>query len=344
MRVNKKESKLLEAVIEQWQKDGLLDESKASQLKGSISSYRTEFDSLAFYASIAAVSCALLAFGALVLDEKWIERLRRFFSFSELVIGVVFAALALLLVWIAKRRNKKFTYATLANESFTVLIALSLGVSVAYFAKSLGSDIHSYGLAIFAIALLYGICAMYLHSKLLWICALVALISSWGAQTYVWSSDSDHSYFLGMNYPLRMLALGALMLLASYLFRNNIYFRHFYKLSWYASWCFFLLSGLVLSTSGNLSYDVWSAIRQGKLALWALTYTLLLIALLVYTFKTKEDTLRDIVIVFFLLNIYTRYFEYFWDRTNKGIFFAILALSFWLIGKKAEQLRKKLSE
>ncbi|MCH5688495.1 hypothetical protein LWM68_32070 [Niabella sp. W65] len=60
--------------------------------------------------------------------------------------------------------------------------------------------------------------------------------------------------------------------------------------------------------------------------------------------KTKDETLRDIVIIFFLLNIYTRYFEYFWDHTNKGLFFALLALSFWLIGKKAEQLRKRLSE
>jgi len=46
-------------------------------------------------------------------------------------------------------------------------------------------------------------------------------------------------------------------------------------------------------------------------------------------------------LVFFLVNIYTRYFEYFWDRTNKGIFFAILALSFWFVGKKAEQLRNR---
>jgi len=46
-------------------------------------------------------------------------------------------------------------------------------------------------------------------------------------------------------------------------------------------------------------------------------------------------------LLFLLLNLYTRYFEYFWDVTNKGIFFTILALSFWLIGKKLEQYRRK---
>ncbi|MBL4678753.1 MAG: hypothetical protein JKY70_21555, partial [Mucilaginibacter sp.] len=35
---------------------------------------------------------------------------------------------------------------------------------------------------------------------------------------------------------------------------------------------------------------------------------------------------------------YTKYFEYFWESTNKTIFFAILALSFWLVGRKAEKI------
>ncbi|MCH5597318.1 hypothetical protein [Niabella ginsengisoli] len=109
MRVNKKEAKLLEEAIEQWQKDDLLDNDKAGQLKHSISSYRNEFDSVAFYSSIAAVSCALLAFGALVLDEKWIERLRNFFAFSEMVIGVMFGALTVFLTWIAKKEKENIS-------------------------------------------------------------------------------------------------------------------------------------------------------------------------------------------------------------------------------------------
>ena len=39
-----------------------------------------------------------------------------------------------------------------------------------------------------------------------------------------------------------------------------------------------------------------------------------------------------------LINIYTRYFEYFWDVTDKALFFIILGLSFWLIGRKAEKI------
>ncbi len=343
MRVNKKEAKLLEEAIGQWQKDEILDAAKAEELKQSISSYRNEFDSLAFYASIAAVSCALLAFGALVLDEKWIERLRNFFEFSEVVIGMIFAGISVLLIWGAKRRKDKFAYATLANESFTILIALAIGISVAYFTRSFQVTYHYYGVGILAAACAYGIVAVFLKSKLLWVCMLVALISAWATQTYAWSSDTAQSYFLGMNYPLRMVFLGFLMIVAAFLFRNNNVFQYFYRLTWYSSWIYFLLSALFLSVSGNLNYDVWAAIRQGKLFMWAIGYTLLLVLTLVFAVRRKDETLRDIAIVFFLLNIYTRYFEYFWDRTNKGLFFALLALSFWLIGKKAEQLRRKIS-
>lgn len=344
MRVNKKEARLLEEAIDQWQKDDLLDQPKADELRRSVSSYRNEFDSVAFYATIAAISCALLAFGALVLDEKWIERLRKLFAFSEIFIGFLFGAVTAFLSWIAKRRKRKYAYASLANESFTILVALTLGISVAYFTRSFQPTYYYYGIGIFIASVLYGFLAVYLNSKILWTCMLLALISSWATQTYAWSAAPAHSYFMGMNYPLRMAVFGVVMVLLSLVLKRHPSTKRYFNLSWYASWIFLLLSSLFLSVSGNLSYDVWSAIKQGKLFMWAIAYTLVLIGILVYAIKQKDETLRDITIVFFLLNIYTRYFEYFWDHTNKGLFFALLALSFWLIGKKAEQLRKRLSE
>lgn len=343
MRVNKKESKLLKEAIEEWENNALIDKTTAQKLRDTVSPYRSEFDTIAFYAAIAAVSCAILAFGALVLDEKWIERIRKYFAFSEFAIGLAFALCSSLLIWIARRRNRKYPYASLANESFTILIALTLGVSVTYFSKSLSISTDYYGIAIFITAVLYGIVAFYLNTKLLWCCALLALISSWGAQTYAWSQDTYKTYFLGMNYPLRMTFLGAAMVGCSWLLRQQPYFKKYYSFTWHFSWIFLFTSALFLSVSGNLSYEVWSAIRQGKLFMWAIAYTVLLIIVLAYAIRNKEETLRDITIIFFLLNIYTRYFEYFWNRTNKGLFFALLAISFWLISKKAEQLRKKLS-
>jgi len=44
------------------------------------------------------------------------------------------------------------------------------------------------------------------------------------------------------------------------------------------------------------------------------------------------------------VNLYTRYFEYFWDGMNKGLFFLILAIAFgftgWFLDRKTKSLQK----
>ena len=61
-------------------------------------------------------------------------------------------------------------------------------------------------------------------------------------------------------------------------------------------------------------------------------------AFLFYGLQTKDVVAREFGITFFIIFIYTKYFEYFWDHTNKTLFFAILAASFWFIGRKAEKI------
>ena len=48
--------------------------------------------------------------------------------------------------------------------------------------------------------------------------------------------------------------------------------------------------------------------------------------------------LRGFGLTFLFINLYTRFFEYLWDSLHKAVFFAVLAVSFWLLGSKAETL------
>ena len=58
--------------------------------------------------------------------------------------------------------------------------------------------------------------------------------------------------------------------------------------------------------------------------------------------------LRLFGITFLAINLYTRYFEYFWDGLHKVVFFLILAASLALIGRYAEKIwhvgERKMSE
>jgi len=48
--------------------------------------------------------------------------------------------------------------------------------------------------------------------------------------------------------------------------------------------------------------------------------------------------MRGFGLTFFFIELYTKFFEYFWDGLHKAIFFAILGVSFWLVGRKAEAM------
>jgi len=340
MQVDKKEAELIEKAIAHWQEQGIVDESTASKMKNSYNLEDTDTGILSTYALIACVSCGLLAFGALVMDEKWIELMRRRFGFSEIVVGIGFILLSAGLVYLSYRRKRRTPGLYAANEAFNITIVLGLAVGMAYIGRSIGYQNGNYAPVLFIAAVLYGVIAAFLRSQLLWVTQLLALAGWWGAQTYYWSHGND--YFLHMNYAMRMSLFGVLILLLQQLMLRVVVLTSFARITRIMGWVFFLVAAWSLSILGNSSnFDVWLQIRQGRLWFWALAFSIMLLGLIVYAFRKKDAFLRDICLVFFLINIYTRYFEYFWDKTNKGLFFVILAFSFWWIGRAAERWRKK---
>lgn len=340
MKVDKKEAEVLDRAIEKWEEDELIDTDLALKLKDSYESTKGDYRTLTFYAFIAAVSCAILAFGALVLDEKWIERMRTYFAFSEFTIGFMFAGLTALFVWMLRKRKKTAPTAQLANESLSLLIALSASVSIAYFGKAFGQNERQYYYLIFAAAIAFGALGYLVQSRLLWTSMIAAFCGWFAGYTYE-AAINAKGLFLGMNMPLRLtLFCAILLLLSAFVVKRFAALKYFHNNSYYVSWALLLFTAWLLSIFGHYDLDLWFRLKQSRVLFWAIGYTLFLVAALFYAIKQKDNTLRDMVLLFLIVNIYTRYFEYFWDITNKGLFFAIMALSFWFVGKKLEQYRK----
>jgi hypothetical protein len=95
----------------------------------------------------------------------------------------------------------------------------------------------------------------------------------------------------------------------------------------------------ILSIFGNFGdmYS-WYRARQIELLHWGLLFALAAIAAIAYGLKHDDYTSRAFGITFLFLNLYTKYFEFFWDAAHKAIFFLIMAASFWLIGSRAEKI------
>ncbi|MCF0054003.1 hypothetical protein LXM25_28275 [Dyadobacter sp. LJ53] len=340
MELDKKEAEAVNKAIQHWKDSKRISGELAEELKSSYQLRNANVDAIAIYALISAISCGLLAFGALVLDEKWLEQLRNKWGFSETIFGIGFTALAALFIFLAKRRQVKYPASKASNETYNITIILTIGVAITYWTRSFTNFEGNYAIPLLIATIVYGSSAIFLRSTLLWTVMIISLAGWWGAQTHFWSGGSYR--FWGMNYPLRMTIFGLAIWLFSIALQRFKLLPFFQETTYSIGLFLFLLAAWTLSIFGN--YDDlsgWTAIKQSYFWYWALGFSIMLALLLVYAFQNKLDTLRDLGLVFFLVNIYTRYFEYFWDRTNKGIFFAILALSFWFVGKKAEQLRNK---
>jgi hypothetical protein len=340
LNMDKKEKEIVDRAIDHWLQQQIIDAATAQRMRAGWKSKSSPGHVLATYALIACVSCSLLAFGALVMDEKWLEWLRQRFEMSEIFVSILFFGLTALFFWMSRRRLKRRPESVAGNEAFHITLVLSLSVALAYAGRSMGDAANSYTILLLAAVAIFAFMSVLLQSRLLWVVMMCTLAGWWGAQTYRWSGGAD--YFLGMNYALRMTLFGSVLLLLPLLLRNFTKLQIFKQASAVFAWIAFLLAAWTLSILGNSSsVDVWMQVRQGSLWYWAVAFTALLVGLAVYAFKTGYTFLRDVTLVFFMINIYTRYFEYFWDSTNKGLFFAILAVSFWWLGRTAEKWRKR---
>lgn len=343
MKVDKKEYEIIQKALSHWSKDQLIDTELKDKLSQTLDNSKSDIGNLTYYVFIAAISCAILAFGALVLDEKWIERMRSYFSFTETTIGIVFGILTFVLLFIIKKRKQKYPDMQLANESLSLVMLFSTGVAVAYIGRALGLGMQQFAPMTLITALLIGFFALFTKSRFLWLTMIIGLTFWFLYHTYTWTV-LHNAKWLGMNIPLRMTLFSLLIWGSTWILKNIKSLQLYVNQTFYAGLIMTFLAAWLLSIMGNYNYDNWILIRQGKVVIFAIIYTILIVLGIWIAIKRKDVLMRDVLLIFFMLNLYTRYFEYFWDKTNKGLFFAIMACSFWLFGRQLERFRKKQDE
>jgi uncharacterized membrane protein len=73
-------------------------------------------------------------------------------------------------------------------------------------------------------------------------------------------------------------------------------------------------------------------------AAWALLFGVAAGVCIYISLKTDDGMLRGFGLTFLAINLYTRFFEFFWDGMHKVVFFLILAVSLAVIGRYAERI------
>ncbi len=335
MQADKHETEILHRALNEWEQTGKITPEQATSLRETIKPKQTGRQQIAQYFFFIALTCILLAFAALFLNEKLLEKLKAYFSLNDLVIALISAALSVLWFWYIGRKKK--ATGTGAYEVYMVLGGLAVLTSLVYFCKY--THMYKTPTVLFGLSLpILAALGQLLRSKALWIGAIIAAIC-WYASYTAW--QSTNSLFLSMNYPLRFSVFGLIILLVSVM-QSKFWQISFAQRITYASGLIVLFTGLWgVSVFGNYnSFAVWQEVRQVQVLAWSVVFAIAAGFSFYLGIRFKDDLARDFGVLFLLINLYTRYFEYFWDSMNKGLFFLILAITFGFVGWWLERNRK----
>ena len=340
MKINQHEQQLLRQAIDHWAERGLLDADTAQRLRESETlSQKSSFDwkNLSLIAFFFAVSCIILATILLLLDDWLMATLNALLNASDLAKMLIWVAITVGLYYGAYRHQQRYPARVFSNETLYMFGAIGVAFSLTYLSFVLGIAEGYFAILILLASGVYAAAAVQWRSKLTWFLALGTLAVWFGTET-AYRSDWG-AYFLGMNFPLRYVVFGGLLLGLSWLLSRAPLVRPFAPLTYVTGLLGLFFSLWLLSVFGNHgSYGSWEAASRLSFLHWSL---LLGVGsgLAIYFGQQRQDRMTaEVGLAFLVINVYTLYFEFCWGSLHKVAFFAILAASFWLLGKKAERL------
>lgn len=339
--VNKREREIIEQALDHWREQQLISSDQQLILKENLDDKGFEWGILARYAFWIALASLIFSVVSLFSDDYLTTLIERFYETPNVVFCLSFSGLAILFYYLGFRNKTKHPDRTFSSETLMLAGAFSTAAAIGFLGQVLSRENSHYTLLFLLSIVVYGILSVRLRSKLLWVFMLVAL-GIWFATETAYHSNWGFRFW-GMNYPLRFTIFGIILTLFAVFIQPQIKrIEGFTSISFVVGLLYTMIALWLLSIFGNYSdWDSWSGVRQYEIFYWGVLGIIISLGLAWYGMKTKDHVSRDIGFVFFILNLYTRFVEYLWDNLNRTIFFLLLAISFWFVGRWAERIWKK---
>lgn len=338
MKLNRSQAEFLEKILNKWQEEGLLDPEQVKKLKVSYSTRKFDWKELARYTFLIALISGILAIIALLSDNVLLTLIDKLISLPSALLAVFFAGLAALSFRWGFIRKKAVPHMIFTNEIILFLAAGLVACSIA-FTGSVFGDIGYVDTAwlFFLAAVTYGVLSVPLRSVMLWLLGFASL-SIWFGLITSFSPDWK-DYFLGLNLPARFALWGVLWVCVSRWLKHRGRLHFQLESTYFIALLILFVSLWLLSVFGNsASWEEWSAVKQLTFLPWSILLAIVSCIAIYLGIKKEEFFLKMFGIAFVFINLYTRFFEFFWDHLHKAIFFTLLAISFWLISRKAENI------
>lgn len=337
MQVEKNDSEVIGRAIERWRESGLVDDDLADRLRASVTVAAFDWQRLAKYSIWVAVGCGLVALVAALTDRYLRDMFALLFNAPYAAQSAGAAVLAAVFFWLAIANSRNHPERRFGNDAIMFAGVLAMAGAVYLLGRALAFEAAQISRLVLASYAVYAAIGYVSGSKLCWLFSLLSLGGWLGAETgYV---SGWGAYYLGMNYPLRFAVFGAALTLIALVPWHLARFETLRATTLAVGLSYFFISLWILSILGNRSeFDWFAASFQNDLFGWSLLFAVSAGLCVWYGLRNGNDAMRGFGLTFLFINGYTRYFEFFWDTTHKALFFAILAVSFWFLGRKAERI------
>ena len=337
MRLTKKKAKIIKSTIETWIEEDVISKEQGQTLLDSYDVVGFDWKRLAKYSFWISIICIIISVGAIVADDYLRKLLEKIFSAPAIFKCLFAAMIAAIIYYYGVKRKYKSPEKIFSNEAIFFLGVLATAGSIAFLGKAIDTGSGHFSLLILIAAIIYGILGLWFPSKLVWIFSLLSLGGWMGTETgYV---SGWGAYYLGMNYPLRFVLFGTALTASSVVFHKWQSREDFLKITRAMGLLYLFIALWIISIFGNYGdMKEWHKVKQIELFHWSLLFGIAAIAAIFHGIKQDDGMTRGFGITFLFINLYTRFFEYFWDNIHKAIFFALLAVSFWYLGSRAEKI------
>ncbi len=330
-------AKVLRESLDRWRESGQLSAEDAARLEADIQVLPFDWRRLARHAFWVAVACLVVSFVSLFADPRVLELIGQLFSFGPAQRCVGFAGLAAALFSYAVLRLRRHPETGFRNEAILFLGVLAVAGGISNLGLWLDTGSGRYDFLFLLACVLYAAIALAARSVLVWVFAVLSFGGWLG--TYTGYVSGWGSYYLGMNWPLRFVLLGGVLIAAARSFPAVPRLAFLERATQSLGLLYLFVSLWILSIFGDHdSIESWTKVRQIELLHWSLLFALAAGGAIWLGLRRDDAMLRGYGLVFLAINIYTRFFEMFWDNLHKGVFFAVLGVSLWFLGRRAEAL------
>jgi len=180
----------------------------------------------------------------------------------------------------------------------------------------------------------YALIGLATTSTFIWACGMLTM----GIWVAYWVPSSGTIDVLRGDYPIRFVILGGILTSTACCMSMHPRTSHFWSSTRIWGLTYLFLFGLWYGSALNTLYGDWRTARLWIALLWTLALTAAAGTSTWYGLKYDDAVTRSFGLVFLALDIYTRYWDFFWGSMYRPLFFAVLAASLALAGWGAEQM------